>query len=535
MTMAQVRMRVDMEDLLPARIESALKANHPKMALITLVLSAEEAREKARRAERKAKERELAREQRKEKLANRTSIIVKCAPEDELDIREGKWSLLKPDASGGSRTMIAALNEDEERERRAAVAALRAQQEAHRANEAERIDRERRARRASLPSADRRRLEKDEARMRGMVAPEALNDDTSEEHIGKVRGMVNAASLHVPPWSELNLIAHRWTVVPSQITRLLRFFEEFEVTDPVLLEQARRALELGEVLARCRRLRVEAVALKRLGRVDEAREKLRQMNAHKKSVPLLQSSMSAEAAKAAVVTAAYSERDSRSSTPVAAPTTHAAGAASQPEAQDAVPAVVEWVQCEEPSCRKWRKLPPNIKARSLNIATFTCSRNFWAPAEASCEAPEQTENRTGEREFVVEMILAARSVLEGGVKQKQYLVKWKGYPDSDNSWEPVANCVGCDALIAAFESSSAGLAASSASALGQQQPVSTALKATKNNAANNNLPVRVSGGKRIWSGDGTGPPVKKQAPAPPPLTEAELADAARSKKRKKLS
>ncbi len=40
----------------------------------------------------------------------------------------------------------------------------------------------------------------------------------------------------------------------------------------------------------------------------------------------------------------------------------------------------------------------------------------------------------GEEEFEVERIVAHRTF--GQSKRLQYLIKWKGYPESDNSWEP---------------------------------------------------------------------------------------------------
>ena len=40
-------------------------------------------------------------------------------------------------------------------------------------------------------------------------------------------------------------------------------------------------------------------------------------------------------------------------------------------------------------------------------------------------------------EFLVEKILAER-IRKG---HKQVLIKWKGYPDSFNSWEPASNLV----------------------------------------------------------------------------------------------
>jgi hypothetical protein len=43
----------------------------------------------------------------------------------------------------------------------------------------------------------------------------------------------------------------------------------------------------------------------------------------------------------------------------------------------------------------------------------------------------------GEAEYEVERIIKHRQF--GRTKKRHYLIKWKGYPDSDNTWEPEDN------------------------------------------------------------------------------------------------
>ncbi len=71
----------------------------------------------------------------------------------------------------------------------------------------------------------------------------------------------------------------------------------------------------------------------------------------------------------------------------------------------------------------------------------------------SAEEEEQTV-RSG-KEYVVEKILSRKTV--DGVDY--YLLKWKGYPSSSNTWEPRQNLSNCGLLLQEFEALNPPLAA----------------------------------------------------------------------------
>ena len=89
--------------------------------------------------------------------------------------------------------------------------------------------------------------------------------------------------------------------------------------------------------------------------------------------------------------------------------------------------------------------PVNIKIRLPRDARV--HPNFHIsmiePADQSTPLQETLHYQPEEeQEFKVEQILAR--------KGQQYFVKWKGYPDSETTWEPLKNLANCQLLLRQF-------------------------------------------------------------------------------------
>ena len=102
-------------------------------------------------------------------------------------------------------------------------------------------------------------------------------------------------------------------------------------------------------------------------------------------------------------------------------------------------------------------LHQNPGAPTDDVASFVAHvsrlRRYDAPTTFSDDGPVPPRPPPvlvdDEEEYEVERILDKRTRR----RKVQYLVKWLGYPDSDNTWEPIAHLRHAQDLIDDFESS----------------------------------------------------------------------------------
>lgn len=73
-------------------------------------------------------------------------------------------------------------------------------------------------------------------------------------------------------------------------------------------------------------------------------------------------------------------------------------------------------------------------------------------AEEDDKARQAAMDPTGDQEYIVEKILDKKIDSKGVAK---YLVKWEGFPSSNNTWEPLEHLVECEAAIQKYELSQA--------------------------------------------------------------------------------
>lgn len=90
-------------------------------------------------------------------------------------------------------------------------------------------------------------------------------------------------------------------------------------------------------------------------------------------------------------------------------------------------------------------LPDGMKIHPI----FHISLLEKAPDDSALATRITIDNTT---EYEVERILKAR----GNTKKREYLIKWKGYPNSENTWEPIKNLKNCSDLLKDFRRSRPG-------------------------------------------------------------------------------
>jgi hypothetical protein len=69
------------------------------------------------------------------------------------------------------------------------------------------------------------------------------------------------------------------------------------------------------------------------------------------------------------------------------------------------------------------------------------------PAPANARLATQIELENNEEEWEVEEIKNHRIY----DNDTEYLIKWKGYDNSENTWEPIENLTGCKQLLEEYQ------------------------------------------------------------------------------------
>ncbi|KFD54312.1 hypothetical protein M514_04854 [Trichuris suis] len=98
-------------------------------------------------------------------------------------------------------------------------------------------------------------------------------------------------------------------------------------------------------------------------------------------------------------------------------------------------------------------VPPSRKNAAKNAAGDKTAAESTVATEATEDQQNSRKSPLPECEYVVERIVDKRLV-DG---KTQYLLKWQGYPDDENSWEPEEN-LDCRDLITDFEANFAAKA-----------------------------------------------------------------------------
>ena len=98
------------------------------------------------------------------------------------------------------------------------------------------------------------------------------------------------------------------------------------------------------------------------------------------------------------------------------------------------------------------ELPPSLKIHPIfhvsKLRPYHDDHGQYARPECVRPPPMMVG---GQAEFEVERIIDKRTRRIGRLNQPEYLVKWKGYDNYENTWEPISNLSRARRLVREFE------------------------------------------------------------------------------------
>ena len=100
---------------------------------------------------------------------------------------------------------------------------------------------------------------------------------------------------------------------------------------------------------------------------------------------------------------------------------------------------------EQVSPEKKTRQQKKKKSKRLKQGSKGSKKDPDSSSEDDAEAP--IENEDGETEYVVEAIRKTR--MKNGIQQ--FFIKWAGYPETDNTWEPESNLQNCGNILSDFK------------------------------------------------------------------------------------
>ena len=111
-----------------------------------------------------------------------------------------------------------------------------------------------------------------------------------------------------------------------------------------------------------------------------------------------------------------------------------------------------WIQCENPECLKWRKVPVTVDVLKVP-SPWTCKDNIWNPKRADCSVPEESYSQDTQYAYEVEDIAGTIGEYVDGFCQldntwhvckivdireqdleKEYLLHYSGWQSKYDEW-----------------------------------------------------------------------------------------------------